>query len=50
MSLGINVESIVMLQGTKAGKVTKVPRALTILILRSMLVILSVFPPIGVSS
>ena len=50
MLLGINVESIPMLQGANIEKVSEETRWLTILIIRSMAVILSVLPPIGVSS
>ena len=41
--------SIAMLQGIEAEKVNEVPRWLVILIIRSVEV-LSVFPPIGISS
>jgi len=49
MLFGINVASISMLQGTEDDKVSEVPRWSTTLIMRSIEV-LSVFPPIGVSS
>jgi len=42
--LGINVDNISMLQGIEAGKVSNVPRWLTMLIVRPMEV-LSVFLP-----
>jgi len=43
---GINVESITVLQGIKVGKVSEVTRCLTILVTRSMEVILHIVLPI----
>ena len=48
--LAINEESITMLQGTNIGKVSDVPKSLTIVIIRLMEVILTIFPPMGVLS
>jgi len=43
MLLRIHVGSITLLEGTKVGKVSKIPRWLIILMLRSLEIILSVF-------
>jgi len=50
MVFGINVESIAVLQGIKVVKVNEVPKCLTILIIRSMEVILHIVLLIEVSS
>ena len=48
MLFGIDVASIAMMHGTKAGKVSEAPRCLATLIIRPTEV-LNVHPPIGVS-